>query len=112
VEPIIAYCGLVCSQCPGYVATQSGDRDALEAFAERARTEFGQTDATADATMCDGCPGTGRKIAYCGACEIRACAAARGVPHCAACAQYACATLEAFLANVPEARATLEGLRA
>jgi len=26
MDKIIAYCGLVCSDCPAYIATQAGDR--------------------------------------------------------------------------------------
>ncbi len=111
MEPIIAYCGLVCSECPGYLHTQSGNREELDALAARARAEMGVADATADSVMCDGCLGSARQIRYCSECEVRACALARGVPHCAACAEYACATLERFLQAVPQARATLEGLR-
>jgi len=35
-----------------------------------------------------------------------------GITNCAECADFACATLEAFLAQFPPARATLEALRA
>jgi hypothetical protein len=34
------------------------------------------------------------------------------VAHCAACGDYPCAKLGAFLKNVPQARLTLEALRA
>jgi len=30
MDRIIAYCGLVCSDCPAYTATQADDRAALE----------------------------------------------------------------------------------
>ncbi|NLD43171.1 MAG: DUF3795 domain-containing protein [Chloroflexi bacterium] len=112
MEPIIAYCGLVCSECPGYIHTQAGNRAELEKLAVRFREDMGVADATADSVMCDGCLGSGRQIGYCGQCAVRACAVARGVPHCAACAEYACPTLDAFLQMVPKARATLDGLRA
>ncbi len=35
MERILAYCGLVCSECPAYLATQAGDTAALEEVAAR-----------------------------------------------------------------------------
>jgi hypothetical protein len=37
-DRIIAYCGLVCTDCPAYIATQADDRVALERVAAQ-RTE-------------------------------------------------------------------------
>ncbi len=39
MDTIIAYCGLVCSDCPAYIATQAGDDDALERVAAQWRAE-------------------------------------------------------------------------
>ncbi|MGD2206413.1 MAG: DUF3795 domain-containing protein, partial [Anaerolineae bacterium] len=61
----------------------------------------------------DGCLGTaGRKCAHCAECEIRACAMALNVANCAHCADYGCEKIEGFFGFVPEARATLDGIRA
>jgi len=112
MDRIVAYCGLVCSDCPSYIHTQSCNMEELERLASQAREEHGVADATAESVMCDGCLGDGRKIDYCAQCHVRACATSRGVSTCAACADYACATLEEFFKMVPDARATLDGLRA
>ena len=113
MERIIAYCGLVCSDCDAYVATQGNDLEALERLAQRARTEFGLADATAETTMCDGClTESGRQIGYCATCEIRACGVARGVVNCAHCADYACDKLESFFAQATEACPVLDEIRA
>jgi hypothetical protein len=113
MQPMIAYCGLVCTECQGYLATQANDLAALERQAERARMEWGVPGATAESVKCDGClSASGRKIGYCAECAIRACGTARGVANCAACPDYACEKLTGFLAMAPKARATLEGLRA
>jgi hypothetical protein len=112
MDKMIAYCGLVCTDCDGYIATQANDLEALERVAQRAREEFGVADATAESVQCDGCLAeNGRQIGYCATCEIRACGAGRGVVNCAHCADYACETLEGFLGQVPEARETLEEIR-
>ncbi|MGD8399129.1 MAG: DUF3795 domain-containing protein [Anaerolineae bacterium] len=110
---MIAYCGLVCTDCPGYIATQADDTAALERLAARAREEYGQPDATAASTMCDGCLAEGDRLCgYCAACDVRACAVALGVANCAHCDDYACHKLEGFWAMAPKARATLDGIRA
>jgi hypothetical protein len=112
METIIAYCGLVCSDCDGYVATQANDLEALERLAQRAREEFGVEDATPETTMCDGClANQGRQIGYCAVCEIRACGVERGVINCAHCADYACEKLEGFFAQATDARPVLDGIR-
>ena len=110
---MIAFCGLTCTECDGYLATQANDLAALERQAERARTQWGVLDATAESVKCDGCQTAyGRKIGYCAQCAIRACGTARGVANCAVCPDYGCDKLTGFLAMAPKARATLESLRA
>ena len=39
-ETMIAYCGLVCSECEAYQATQANHMPALEALAVRWSAEF------------------------------------------------------------------------
>jgi hypothetical protein len=113
MDRIVAYCGLVCSECDAYVATQADDLEALARLAQRAHEEFGMEDATAEATMCDGClTEEGRQIPYCATCEIRACAVARGVANCAHCADYACERLESIFSHSEEARVLLDEIRA
>ena len=114
MDEMIAYCGLVCSDCPAYTATQANDRDALERVAAQWREEFNAPNITVESVICDGCLGadTGRLSGYCAACEIRACGVERGVVNCAHCADYyACGKLEGFLAQATEARAVLDEIR-
>jgi hypothetical protein len=115
MEKMIAYCGLICTDCPAYVATQADDREALEQVAAQWREQFNQPDITADAVICDGCLGAGRLSGYCSICEIRACAVERlGLlppVNCAHCDDYACQKLESFLEQVSEARAVLDRVK-
>lgn len=112
MDKIIAYCGLVCTDCPAYIATQANDWEALEQLARQAREEFGVPDATAESARCDGCLGdTEYKCGYCFECQIRACGVARGVVNCAHCADYACEKLEGFFVKAPQARTVLDELR-
>ena len=115
MDKLIAYCGLNCSKCPAYVATQSGDPAELERVAAEWREAFNMPDLTAESLICDGClPGeiSGRLSGYCETCAIRACGVERGVATCAHCDEFACEKLTAFWANAPEAQATLEQIRA
>jgi len=110
-EKMIAYCGLVCSECPAYVATQAGDKEALERVAARWSEEF-HAPFTVEDCLCDGCTsGSKRLSGYCGKCEVRACAVARGVINCAYCDDYGCEKITGFFNFAPEAKAALEEIR-
>lgn len=106
-QTLIGCCGLVCSNCEGYLATRANDEAWKERLAAHAREAYGQQDATTATVTCDGCQAGGRLCSYCHACEIRACAAAQGVPHCAACRAFeSCARIHQFMEMVPETAET------
>ena len=112
MDKIIAYCGLTCTDCEAYLATQANDRAALERVAAKWREEFHAPNITIEYVICDGClPDNGRLGGHCLECEIRACGLARGVANCAHCDDYACDKLEGFFGFVPTARATLVAIR-
>lgn len=111
MDKIIAYCGLVCSDCSAYVATQANDQEALERVAAQWREEYDAPNITVESVICDGCLDGGRKCSHCAECEIRACGVARGVANCAHCADYACEKLEKFFGFVPGARGVLDEIR-
>lgn len=109
---LISICGLDCGKCEAYIATQANDRAALQAVAEKWAKEYGATFAV-DTLYCDGCTNlTGRHVGHCGECDIRACGLEHQVENCAHCAEYPCAKTERFAAMVPEAKATLDAIRA
>jgi hypothetical protein len=110
-ERIIAYCGIVCSECPAYIATQKND-DALRAETAKKWSEMFKSDIKAADINCDGCPAESpRLFNYCAMCEIRKCAREKENSTCADCPKYSCKKLDDFLAHVPEARKVLEELR-
>ena len=112
MKRMIAYCGLVCTDCPAYLATQADDRAALERVAAHWRKAFNMPDITADSVMCDGCLARdGRRSGYCVQCQVRPCGVERGVVNCAHCAEYSCDKLDGFLSHVPDARKVLEEIR-
>ncbi len=115
MDKMIAYCGLVCSDCSAYIATQANDQAALQRVVEQWREEYDAPNTTVQDVTCDGCLVGGLKCSHCGQCDIRACGMSRGVANCAHCADYACYACEKmikFFAMVPGAQAVLDQVRA
>jgi hypothetical protein len=111
MEKMIAYCGLVCTECPAFIATQKDDQEALKQVADQWSKDFNTTLAAQDC-ICDGClSSTDRHCSYCRECKIRACGAEKKVRNCAHCSDYACQELEKFFGFAPEAKASLEKIR-
>ena len=108
---IVAYCGLICTDCGAYIATQADDRAALERVAAQWREEYNAPGITVESVICDGCLDGDRKCGHCFECEIRACGMARGVANCAHCPDYACDKVEEFFGFVPSARTVLNEIR-
>jgi hypothetical protein len=112
MNKMIAYCGLVCTDCAAYTATQADDLAELERVAAAWREEYNAPNIPVESVVCDGCTAAGRKCSHCAECEIRACAMALNVANCAHCTDYACEKLEAFFGFVPDARSLLDGVQA
>ncbi len=108
---IVAVCGLICTDCPAYTATQADDRAALERVAADWRQAFNAPNITVESVICDGCLTEGRKCGHCAECDIRACGVEHGVANCAHCPDYGCEKLERFFGFAPQARATLDEIR-
>ena len=110
-KKMIAKCGLVCSECPAYIATKNNDDPLREETAKKWSAMFKADIKPADIN-CDGCQSESQRLfSYCNSCEIRKCARERKLETCAVCPDYSCEKLDKFLADVPEARKVLEGLR-
>jgi len=93
---MLAYCGLVCTDCNAYIARKNDDDGLRRKTAE----EWSRPDypVSAEEINCDGCKSeTGELWKWCPNCEVRACASERGVETCAHCDEFGCDTLENFL---------------
>ena len=111
MEKMVAYCGLVCTNCPTFLATQADDDTAREKTAVLYERKFGLKFKPEDIN-CDGCLSAGGKlIGYCHACEIRKCAMEKQVGHCTACESQPCDKLERFHEFSPDAKAGFENLK-
>lgn len=94
----ISPCGLVCSRCDAYRATQMNDFEKLKLVAADWRERYRCPDIQAETLWCDGCMTEGgRKSPHCQhSCTIRPCAVAKGVSVCSECSDYPCAKLTEF----------------
>jgi len=107
----VAYCGLVCTECPAYKATQEDDNGARAKVAEAWSKQFKHNFKIEDIN-CNGRLAVGEiQFSYCSMCNIRRCGVDRKVLNCAYCVEYPCDKLSNFLTEVPEARAKLEAIR-
>jgi hypothetical protein len=109
-EKMIAKCGLICTECEAYIATQAEDIEALTRMANQANEQFGMT-MTWEDSRCFGCQSDEKKIGYCDTCTVRLCALEKEVETCAHCPEYGCATITAFIEAAPKAAETLADIR-
>ncbi|MGE5580883.1 MAG: DUF3795 domain-containing protein [Bacillota bacterium] len=109
---ILAYCGLNCSDCPAYIATQNNDQEGLKQTAEKWSKEL-KCDIRPEDCVCDGClPFEGARLGgYCGECPVRACGIKKSYPNCAYCPDYPCENLAKFQVGATEAKERLDSLR-
>jgi hypothetical protein len=103
-------CGIRCSDCDAYIATQNDD-DELRKKLARESSERAGREISPEEINCDGCIHEGRHIGYCAECDIRICGMKKEVLNCAYCEDYACEMLSKFFDMVPEAKVNLENLR-
>jgi len=110
VAQIIAYCGLDCSKCDAYTATQTRDLERKREIAKRwtkgLNLEFKPEDIDCNGCMSNKVSGWCTKI-----CRIRPCAEVRKVKTCAHCRDHPCDKLTEFLSNETEATRTLDQIR-
>lgn len=110
MSEMIAYCGLDCSECKAFKATQTGDQEQKKQMAERWTHEL-KVEFKPEDIDCHGCKssvisGWCRKI-----CKIRPCAEERKVKTCAHCPDYECGKLKEFLTNEPVAKENLQKIQ-
>ncbi len=111
MEKMISYCGLVCTECPAFIATQENDNAKRQKVADMWSKQYKMAVKTEDIN-CDGCLSAGGKLLnYCSICEIRACGQNHGVQNCAYCSDYGCEKLTRFFAVAPHAKESLEKIR-
>ena len=111
MDKLQAPCGLICSECESYRATQANDAQAIRRIAREWSDTFGR-ELDPDYIWCDGCMAdSARKCGYVSTCDVRTCAVRRGLESCAHCGDYVCERLEGFFKMAPQVRDNLEAIR-
>ena len=112
MQEMIAHCGLVCTGCPAFIATQQNNDEERKRVVEKWSSD--QFPLSMEDINCDGCLSTGKRIfKFCNDCEVRVCAVGKGVANCAYCDDFACSKLDNIwkIIDNPEARERLEAMR-
>ncbi|MBN2379268.1 DUF3795 domain-containing protein [candidate division WOR-3 bacterium] len=109
---MLAYCGIKCSECDAYIATQADDAAKLTELAENAAKLF-KKEMTPEDVKCDGCKAiSGIQISFCNQCKIRACAIDKAYDTCAECDEMeTCETVAFIHKHNSKARDTLLELK-
>jgi hypothetical protein len=110
MSEMIAYCGLDCSECKAFKATQAKDYEQKKQIA-RHWSDQGEIKFKPEDVDCHGCKsdtisGFCRKL-----CNIRPCAEEKKAKTCAHCDDYPCEKLKEYLSTDPVATNNLEKIR-
>ena len=111
MEKIIAYCGITCSDCPTFKATQTNDDAERKRVAELWTKEYGHPFKSEDIN-CESCQTRETRVFnYCNICEIRKCGQQKNVKNCAYCDDYKCEKLSKLHEQAPKLKETLANIR-
>ena len=112
MKEMISVCGLRCHECGALLATKEDD-NAKRADVARQWSKLFNVEIRPESINCDGCLSDGgRLFEYCQVCEVRRCGLEKGFANCAHCSEYACGKLEEVFRAAPEARKSLDGIKA
>lgn len=89
---IVAYCGLDCSTCEAYIATQENDDSKRKQVAENWSKMF-SAQIKPEEINCNGCH-SDLLFSHCKVCEIRKCGKVRKLSTCGECEDYSCDRLK------------------
>ncbi len=108
---MIAFCGLVCNECPAFIATKEDDDNKRKETAEQWSKQF-NTSIKPEDINCEGCVSDSEILfSHPRVCEIRKCGKEKGILNCAHCDEYTCDRLNEFFKSVPSAKVTLNSIR-
>jgi len=112
MEKIIAYCGLVCDDCPAFIATNQNYHAKKEELAKKWADQ--NENLNANDITCYGCKNTNKKTKFCQICYVRKCCIKKGIENCAFCFDYPCPEYNKLIKKIvsPEAKKILDELNA
>lgn len=110
-ERIVAFCGLICNECPAFISKQTNDDE----LRKKTVGEWSSGDFPLEPKdiNCDGCITEGEVFKHCTVCEVRTCGLEKGVQNCGYCTEYPCENLEKLwnFLQAPETKEVLDGIR-
>jgi len=109
MKKLIAYCGIDCSECPAYLATQSGDKKEIKKVADEWSSD--SMSFKPEEILCNGCNQDGQVFSWCRECPIRICCKDIGYENCAYCEEYVCDHLTMTFEKTPAAKERLNEIR-
>lgn len=101
----MAYCGIMCDECPAYKAT-AGNNDELRKNTAGQWSKMYSADIRPEQVNCLGCRSDIR-FSHCDVCEVRACNLKKQLEHCGGCGSFSCSKENFILEHVPGARERL-----
>jgi hypothetical protein len=111
MEKMIAVCGLTCSECPAFIATQKNDDQERRKVAEKWSKDY-KVDLKPEDINCLGCTVDSDNVFnYCKVCDIRKCGKGKKVENCAYCTEYVCDKLSDFFKIASVAKSNLDEIR-
>lgn len=112
MDKMIAFCGITCQECGAFLATRDNNDEKRAEVAQLWSKEF-KSDIKPEDINCDGCLSEGGNLFnYSKTCEIRKCAKEKGLVNCAHCSDYVCEKLVKFFEMVPDAKTSLDEIKA
>ncbi|MBN2542159.1 DUF3795 domain-containing protein [bacterium] len=110
MEKILAFCGIMCSSCPAYIATQEDDDEKRRKIVDEWNSK--EFPLKLEDINCDGClPFAKKLLPFCNECTVRICALDKGVENCAYCDDYPCQKLEFPWSMAKDAKDRLDDIR-
>jgi hypothetical protein len=108
-EKIIAFCGLICSDCPAYLSKLTDNDELRKKTAKEWSTP--EWNLEIEDINCDGCTSGGELAKFCALCEVWKCGSQKGITSCAFCGEYPCENLEMPWSQSPQAKEILDDIR-
>ena len=110
---IVGSCGIICNECPAFIACKTDDQELREKTAKEWSKMYG-AQIGASEINCVGCLATeGVQISHCAECDIRSCSQqTHQLSNCGLCSEYPCERVEKFFEFVPPCKDVLDEINA
>jgi len=110
MKNIIAYCGIICNECPVFRATKNNDYNEKEKLANEYSSD--KYKVNIDDINCTGCHKESEVVfKFCKECEIRLCGIDNELENCGQCNSYPCSKLDKPFENSTKNKEVLDKIK-